>query len=234
MEQGPVPSSSVAQDTTPPSSKGGSTPSAGSSGEDVRSAPAQSSMAGTAGERASNLGTSPVLGGGGSPASTKPASAAAGRSGNGGESGMNGGNAAAGSAGAMPPSTLSDTQALIPDPSWDCGMPDGIPAPASGEMLFEIDFEVAEVHDIGRHSTDIANRSMCPGGKVSGGKVAATLMDRGLDYQLTLDNGAVELEQIHILRAGGSPVHMRNCGVAPSGTAKCAWCSTSRRQRQLG
>jgi hypothetical protein len=42
-------------------------------------------------------------------------------------------------------------------------------------------------------------------------------MDRGLDYQLTLDNGVVELEQIHILQAGGSPVYMRNCGVAPSG-----------------
>jgi hypothetical protein len=40
-------------------------------------------------------------------------------------------------------------------------------------------------------------------------------MDRGLDYQLELDNGAIELEQIHILTSGGASAYMRNCGVAP-------------------
>jgi hypothetical protein len=40
-------------------------------------------------------------------------------------------------------------------------------------------------------------------------------MGRGLDYQLELENGAIELEQIHILTSGASSVYMRNCGVAP-------------------
>lgn len=123
-----------------------------------------------------------------------------------------------GSAGMAPgtPVALSDMQTLVPDLSWDCGMPDGIPGPATGELAFEITFKVSEVHDLGQTQFGHRLQIDVSGGDVTGPKLTASLMDRGLDYQLTLENGAVELEQIHILQAGGSSVYMRNCGVAPS------------------
>jgi hypothetical protein len=39
----------------------------------------------------------------------------------------------------------------------------------------------------------------------------------GLDYELTLSNGSMEIEQIVILKAGNSHILMRNAGVAPTG-----------------
>lgn len=114
------------------------------------------------------------------------------------------------------PTALSDMQTLIPDASWDCGMPAGIPGPATGELAFEIDFTVSEVRDIGQTQFGHRTQIDVSGGTISGPKLEATLEDRGLDYQVTLDNGVVELEQIHILRSGSSYVYMRNCGIAPS------------------
>lgn len=116
----------------------------------------------------------------------------------------------------MAGAALTDMQALIPDPSWTCNMPDGIPAPASGELVFEIDFTISQVRDLGQTQYGHREQIDVSGGTVSGPMLEGTLADRGLDYQLTLDNGVVELEQIHILRAGTSPVYMRNCGLAPS------------------
>ena len=116
----------------------------------------------------------------------------------------------------MASAALTDTQALIPDPSWTCNMPDGIPAPASGELVFEIDFTISQVRDLGQTQYGHREQIDVSGGTVSGPMLEGTLADRGLDYQLTLDTGVVELEQIHILRAGTSPVYMRNCGLAPS------------------
>jgi hypothetical protein len=107
-------------------------------------------------------------------------------------------------------------QTLIPDASWDCGKPEGIPGPATGELAFELDFTVSEIHDIGQTQFGHRLQIDISGGTASGPKLDATVMDRGLDYQLTLANGAVELEQIHILRSGSASILMRNCGVAPS------------------
>jgi hypothetical protein len=111
---------------------------------------------------------------------------------------------------------LSDMQTLIPDASWDCSMPEGIPGPATGELAFEINFTVAEVHDIGQTQFGHRLQIDVSGGDAKGAKLDATVMDRGLDYQVTLDNGVVELEQIHILRAGSASILMRNCGLAPT------------------
>jgi hypothetical protein len=113
------------------------------------------------------------------------------------------------------PTTLGDDQTLMPDPAWTCNMPQGIPGPAMGEAVFDIDFTVGEVHDLG--VTQFGHRLQIDvtGGKVDGPKLKADLKGRGLDYQVELDNGVIELEQIHILTAGTSNVYMRNCGVAP-------------------
>ena len=126
--------------------------------------------------------------------------------------------AAAGTGGVMAaaePGALSDMQTLIPDASWTCGMPEGIPGPGTGELVFEIDFTVGDVHELGETQFGHRTQIDVTGGTVQGTKLDATVMDRGLDYQLTLANGVVELEQIHILRAGSASVLMRNCGLAP-------------------
>lgn len=122
----------------------------------------------------------------------------------------------AGSAGQdAEPATLADDQTLIPDASWTCGMADGIPGPLGAEAIFEIDFEVGEVHDLGRTQYGDRLQIDVTGGTVAGPKLQAAVKDRGLDYQLTLDNGVIELEQIHVLTSGSASVYMRNCGVAP-------------------
>lgn len=115
---------------------------------------------------------------------------------------------------AMPMQGLSDTRALIPDASWTCSMPEGIPGPATGTLAFEIHFNVSEIHDLGQTQFGHRRQIDISGGEVKGDKLTATLMERGLDYELTLDNGVIEVEQLNILRAGNSPVFMRNCGVS--------------------
>lgn len=134
------------------------------------------------------------------------------------------GGAAAGSgsaprAGAPAPAVmpeLSDTRTLIPDVMWSCGMAEGIPGPATGTELFEINFTVSEIHDIGQTQYGRRRQIDVSGGEIAGTKLTATLRERGLDYEVTLDNGVVEVEQLNILQAGGTTVFMRNCGVSPS------------------
>jgi hypothetical protein len=110
---------------------------------------------------------------------------------------------------------LDERATLVPDATWTCGMPEGIPAPITGQPAFTIDFDVAQEHDIGttpfgrRRQIDIA------GGTVEGARVAGSVLPGGLEYELTLENGVVELEQIHVLKLGDDLVFMRNCGVSP-------------------
>ncbi|MEY4579260.1 MAG: hypothetical protein RL701_3963 [Pseudomonadota bacterium] len=126
-------------------------------------------------------------------------------------------SASAGSSGAAPTGMVLDPkQTLIPHKSWDCGMPEGMPG-TTGALVFDADMQVGEIRDIGetqyghRHQIDIK------GGSVIGSKLKADILDRGLDYQLVLSNGAVEVEQINILRASdGALIYVRTCGTAPS------------------
>lgn len=111
--------------------------------------------------------------------------------------------------------TLAPQQTVIPHASWDCGMPEGIPA-ATGNPVFDAQFTVGEIRDLGptqygrRHQIDIT------GGKVTGPKLDAEVLARGLDYQLVLANGALEVEQINILRTSDrSLIYVRTCGTAP-------------------
>jgi hypothetical protein len=148
--------------------------------------------------------------------------AGAGQPGVRGSAGMSGSSAGsgetmqAGNASTAPAQqALSDAQTLIPDASWTCGMPDGIPGPLKGQAVFNIDFAVGKVHDVGRTQYGQRVQIDVTGGSITGPKLEAKLLDRGLDYQLTLDNGVVELEQLHIFEVGDASVYMRNCGVAP-------------------
>ena len=108
-------------------------------------------------------------------------------------------------------------QTVIPDKSWDCFMPEGIPGPATGELVFDAEMQVGDVHDIGETQFGKRVQIDVKGGTIKGPKFNGTLMDRGLDYQLTLSNGAVEVEQINIVSvSGGGSVLMKTCGTAPS------------------
>ncbi len=223
-----MPSSSSAGPRAGSTSAGASGTPRGAAGATAQQTAAQSNRAGAgatpAGAQAAAAGgsTASATAGSGAPSNLSAGSGGAKGAANGGAgaAGSSGSgmmpSSSAGSSAAGPSSSLDDAQTLIPDASWDCGMPDGIPGPGNGEMAFQIDFTVAEVHDIGQTQYGHRKQIDVSGGKASGAKLDATLMDRGLDYQLTLDSGVVELEQIHILQAGGSSILMRNCGLAPS------------------
>lgn len=110
-------------------------------------------------------------------------------------------------------SAQSTGAALIPHPSWDCGMPGGIPRPESGSLIFEIEMPLDLAASIGR--TQYGDRRVAVGleGKVAGPRLTADVMPGTLDLELTLANGAIEVEQILVLRAtDGSYVYVRNAG----------------------
>lgn len=111
-----------------------------------------------------------------------------------------------------------DEVTIIPDPSWTCYMPDGIPPPQNGEKVFTIELQYSSRHDVGitqfghRYQYDIM------GGNLKGDRITGSVLNGGLDYELTLSNGSTELEQICILRTSDNiPILMRNAGVAPTG-----------------
>jgi hypothetical protein len=103
--------------------------------------------------------------------------------------------------------------AIIPHPAWDCGMPGGIPAPESGRLIFEISIPLDRAAGIGR--TQYGQRRIAVGraGTVEGERLTAAVMEGALDFELTLANGTIEIEQILVLRADdGSYILARNAG----------------------
>jgi hypothetical protein len=107
---------------------------------------------------------------------------------------------------------------LIPDPSWDCGMKDGIPNPESGTLIFEIKTKLDRVARIGK--TPFGNRRIAVGleGTISGAKLTGTLMTGALDYELTLSNGVVEVEQLFVFKTeDGKYIYSRCPGVGADG-----------------
>lgn len=111
---------------------------------------------------------------------------------------------------------LDDTRTLIPDPAWPCGMPRGIPGPATGRHAFDIDFDPGALHDLGTTPFGKRRRLQVRGGTVDGENMRGAIKAWGVDYELTLDNGVTELEQLHVLQLGGETVFMHNYGVALS------------------
>ena len=110
---------------------------------------------------------------------------------------------------------------IVPDPSWTCGMPDGIPAPAKGELVFHATLQIGMSRDAGTTSYGRRRVVDIKGGTATGSRVQATFLTGGFEFELTLSNGAVELEQIDVLRASdGTLIYMRSCGVAPPGSTE--------------
>jgi len=174
-------------------------------------------------------GASTLTGGSGSSGSSSSSGSSAGGQVGGGGSGASGsssggapaggnGGTPAGGGGAGGAPTAGGT--LVPDPSWACGKAEGIVDPTRGELAFRMSLTVGTVRDMGatqygkRRATDIT------GGTITGSKIDATFLSAGFDYELTLSDGSIELEQVGMIKAkDGTPIYMRNCGVAAAGDA---------------
>jgi hypothetical protein len=105
---------------------------------------------------------------------------------------------------------------LIPHASWDCYLPEGIPNPEDGTLIFELRMPLDRAAEIG--PTPFGERSVAVGleGTVDGPKLAGAVMEGALDFELTLSNGTIEVEQILVLRAtDGSYIYVRNAGTGP-------------------
>jgi hypothetical protein len=106
---------------------------------------------------------------------------------------------------------------LIPHATWDCGMPQGIPRPESGLPVFEIEIPLERAIDVGK--TQYGQRRVAVGlaGTVKGPKFSGAVAPGALDFDLTLANGTIEIEQTLVLQAtDGSYVYARNAGTGPN------------------
>jgi hypothetical protein len=102
---------------------------------------------------------------------------------------------------------------IIPDKSWNCGMVDGIPKPESGTLLLEAEMKLDNVYDVGKTPFGKREVAVTQTGTMKGPKIEASILAGGLDFELTLPNGVVEVEQILVLRTSDSRYAiMRNAG----------------------
>ena len=108
------------------------------------------------------------------------------------------------------------TKLLIPHESWACGMADGIPAPEGGVLIFEAEMKLEQIYDVGMTQFGKRQAIIVQGGEFTGEKIKGTVLPGGLDYRLELSNGAMEIEQILVLRTSdGTSIFVRNSGVGP-------------------
>jgi hypothetical protein len=185
-------------------------PAAGSPGTATGGATQTGGAASSAGTNAAGSSTSSGGSVGGQPSSSNGGTPTGGGS-------TTGGAPAQGGAGAGGGAAPSAGSTLVPDASWACGKPEGIVDPTRGELSFTLTLDVGTVRDLGatqygkRRATDIT------GGKISG-KLEGSFLSAGFDYELTLSDGSIELEQVGMLKASdGAIIFLRTCGVAAAG-----------------
>jgi len=69
-----------------------------------------------------------------------------------------------------------------------CGMPDGIPAPESGSLLFEIAMKVDKVLDVGKTPCGDRKAIVAQEGTLSGPMLTGNVMPGALDFEVRLDS----------------------------------------------
>jgi len=117
--------------------------------------------------------------------------------------------------GAAPAQTSQ--HALIPHQTWDCGMPEGIPSPEAGRVVLEIEIPLERAVDVGRTQYGVRRVAVGLEGSVTGPRLSGVIATGALDFELTLSNGTVEIEQALVLQAAdGSYVYARNAGTGPN------------------
>lgn len=106
------------------------------------------------------------------------------------------------------------TAVLVPDPTWACGMPDGIPAPEAGVKIFEAKIALDQIYDIGKVQYGLRKAIVGQEGTLEGEKIKGKVLPGCLDYELTLSNGGTEIEQVLVLRTtDGKTIYVRNAGI---------------------
>jgi hypothetical protein len=118
-------------------------------------------------------------------------------------------------AGRMKTSYRSAAKILIPHKSWPCGMPEGIPVPERGVLVFEANLKLDQAYELGKTPYGLRNVFVFQEGTVSGQKLNGSVMPGGLDFQLKFSNGSMEIEEIFVLRTSdGKYVYLRSAGTA--------------------
>lgn len=113
------------------------------------------------------------------------------------------------------PQSGDEDKILIPHKSWTCGMADGIPKPESGVLAFEINMKIEQIYNMGKTQYGQRQVFVIQGGTITGSKISGSVMSGGLDLQLDLSNGAMEIEQILVFKTNdGNYVYFRSGGTA--------------------
>lgn len=120
---------------------------------------------------------------------------------------------------AAQPAAANLDKTLIPDKSWPCYMPAGIPRPESGVPLLQAKILLDNYYDVGKTPYGRRQVAVTQAGTMSGPKIQADVLPGGLDFELTLSNGVVEVEQMLVLRTSdGRFAIMRNAGTGADGS----------------
>jgi len=96
-------------------------------------------------------------------------------------------------------------------------MPQGIPRPEAGLLVFEIEVPLERAIDVGQTQYGMRRVAVGLDGSVKGSKLSGVVAPGTLDFELVLVNGTVEIEQTLVLQAmDGSYVYARSAGTGPS------------------
>lgn len=112
--------------------------------------------------------------------------------------------------------TASGADLIVPHESWSCGLANGIPRPESGTLVFEAEMTLDRVAEIGRTQYGRRQVAVVQEGTLTGPRLKGSIMTGALDFELTLANGVIEIEQIFVLRTSdGRYVYLRAAGTGP-------------------
>jgi hypothetical protein len=111
---------------------------------------------------------------------------------------------------------------IVPDASWSCGLPGGIPDPSGGSLVFSTVLAADAALQVGNTPYGLRRVTPTRGGSIaSGGRLNGAVQSGALDFDLTLPSGAIEHESRYTLRTSdGTLIYMRNCGVADGSTVR--------------
>jgi hypothetical protein len=115
-----------------------------------------------------------------------------------------------------PSRQTSAQRVIVPHESWTCGLAGGIPSPEAGTLVFAADMPLERTADVGRTQYGHRQVVVAREGTLAGSKLSGTVMAGALDFELTLDNGVVEVELVMVVKtADGKYVFARSAGTGP-------------------
>jgi hypothetical protein len=95
-------------------------------------------------------------------------------------------------------------------------MPGGIPSPEAGTLVFTAEMPVDRVADVGKTQYGRRQVAVAREGTLTGSRLSGTVMTGALDFELTLENGVVEVELVMVVKtADGKYVFARSAGTGP-------------------